>query len=81
MLNFTDNFEVAFMMTSTLVSFWWPQVSRVHVCVHVSVCVCVCGLAFLHISRSAITVKCDSPSFSHLFLLPHLVSPASPGVT
>lgn len=30
----------------------------------------VCAFAFLHISKSATTVKCDSPSFSHLFLLP-----------
>lgn len=30
----------------------------------------VCAFAFLHISKSATTIKCDSPSFSHLSLLP-----------
>lgn len=40
--------------------------------VRIHVCMCVCSLEFLHISRSATTLECDSPSFSHLSSLPIL---------
>lgn len=49
-----------------------------------SVWVCVCTSAFLHISKSATTVECDFPSFSHLsslpLSLPHPVRALWPGV-